>query len=238
ACLAKDPADRPTPAKLLDLFVPGSAPYTPTVAVPTEPAGAVDGRPVPDRSVSDRSVSDRPHPAPPRKRVLPAVLVAAAVIAVLAGGLLVAKPWEGGSNSRENVGSSGKDGVTVPKAFHGKWEGKFPGQGTKFEKYAMVELGAEESDGDAMVSVMGTKLLCVTPAGIKSAEHDADSGKQTVRLGTGEIETGMPLIDFGLCRDRPGGSVSYDPANTNQLVWTVGGQVIKLTRQENISTDQ
>ncbi|MER7911324.1 DUF4115 domain-containing protein, partial [Streptomyces sp. NPDC096068] len=109
ACLAKDPADRPTPAKLLDLFVPGSAPYTPTVVVPAETPGAVGGRPVPDRSVSDR-----PHPAPPRKRVLPAVLVAAAVIAVLAGGgyLLAQKDDRGGDPSAAAPGPGRSSSAT------------------------------------------------------------------------------------------------------------------------------
>ncbi|WP_331728669.1 RodZ domain-containing protein [Streptomyces sp. NBC_00158] len=36
ACLSKDPADRPSPARLLDLFVPGSAPYTPTLIAPSD----------------------------------------------------------------------------------------------------------------------------------------------------------------------------------------------------------
>ncbi|MFC8900292.1 RodZ domain-containing protein [Streptomyces cinereoruber] len=92
ACLAKDPADRPTPAKLLDLFVPGSAPYTPTVVVPAEP----------------------PAPAPPRKRVLPAVLVAAAVIAVLAGGayLLTQKDDRGGDPSAAAPGPGQSSSAT------------------------------------------------------------------------------------------------------------------------------
>lgn len=37
-CLAKDPSQRPTPDRLLDLFVPGAATYSPTVAVPPLPA--------------------------------------------------------------------------------------------------------------------------------------------------------------------------------------------------------
>ncbi len=92
ACLAKDPADRPTPAKLLDLFVPGLAPYTPTVVVPAEPTA----------------------PAPPRRRVLPAVLVAAAVIAVLAGGayLLTQKDDRGGDPSAAAPGPGQSSSAT------------------------------------------------------------------------------------------------------------------------------
>lgn len=37
SCLAKEPGDRPTPERLLDLFVPGGATYSPTVAVPPPP---------------------------------------------------------------------------------------------------------------------------------------------------------------------------------------------------------
>ncbi|MGW4727041.1 RodZ domain-containing protein [Streptomyces sp. NPDC004291] len=92
ACLAKDPADRPTPAKLLDLFVPGSAPYTPTVVAPAE----------------------TPAPAPPRRRALPAVLVAAAVIAVLAGGayLLAQKDDRGGDPSAAAPGPGQSSSAT------------------------------------------------------------------------------------------------------------------------------
>ncbi|MEU8890744.1 RodZ domain-containing protein [Streptomyces sp. NPDC048442] len=36
ACLSKDPAHRPTPDRLLDLFAPGSDPSTPTLAAPAE----------------------------------------------------------------------------------------------------------------------------------------------------------------------------------------------------------
>ncbi|MEU1466734.1 serine/threonine-protein kinase [Streptomyces sp. NPDC005761] len=37
SCLAKEPGERPTPERLLDLFAPGGATYSPTVAVPPPP---------------------------------------------------------------------------------------------------------------------------------------------------------------------------------------------------------
>ncbi|MFI0975959.1 serine/threonine-protein kinase [Streptomyces sp. NPDC021093] len=40
ACLSKDPAQRPTPEGLLDLFAPESAAYPPTVVAPVQPAAA------------------------------------------------------------------------------------------------------------------------------------------------------------------------------------------------------
>ncbi|MEV0576336.1 serine/threonine-protein kinase [Streptomyces sp. NPDC050392] len=40
ACLEKEPGRRPTPERLLDLFVPGGPAYTPTVAVPPLPSYA------------------------------------------------------------------------------------------------------------------------------------------------------------------------------------------------------
>ncbi|HEY9327222.1 MAG TPA: serine/threonine-protein kinase [Streptomyces sp.] len=40
SCLAKEPGERPTPERLLDLFVPGGPTYTPTVAVPPPPSYA------------------------------------------------------------------------------------------------------------------------------------------------------------------------------------------------------
>ncbi|MFJ8861372.1 serine/threonine-protein kinase [Streptomyces sp. NPDC102451] len=43
ACLDKDPRRRPTPGALLDLFVPESASYTPTVVVPVAPVPAPPG---------------------------------------------------------------------------------------------------------------------------------------------------------------------------------------------------
>ncbi|WP_328951756.1 serine/threonine protein kinase [Streptomyces sp. NBC_00184] len=39
-CLAKEPGERPTPERLLDLFAPGGATYSPTVAVPPPPSYA------------------------------------------------------------------------------------------------------------------------------------------------------------------------------------------------------
>lgn len=48
SCLAKEPAHRPTPAGLLDLFVPGVAAHPPTVAVlPPPPSYAPSNAPVP-----------------------------------------------------------------------------------------------------------------------------------------------------------------------------------------------
>ncbi|WP_432088348.1 RodZ domain-containing protein [Streptomyces sp. bgisy095] len=101
ACLAKDPADRPTPARLLDLFVPGSAPYTPTVVVPTQPPGPA---------------GDHPAPAPPaptgpsRGRVLSVALVAVAVTAALAGGTYLLTQGDddrgGPSNAAPGLGQS------------------------------------------------------------------------------------------------------------------------------------
>ncbi|MFJ6437186.1 serine/threonine-protein kinase [Streptomyces sp. NPDC091416] len=40
SCLAKEPGERPTPERLLDLFVPGGPTHTPTVAVPPPPSYA------------------------------------------------------------------------------------------------------------------------------------------------------------------------------------------------------
>ncbi|MET9658530.1 serine/threonine-protein kinase [Streptomyces sp. NPDC006510] len=42
-CLAKDPDQRPTPEGLLDLFVPDTATYSPTVALPPPPSHAPSG---------------------------------------------------------------------------------------------------------------------------------------------------------------------------------------------------
>ncbi|WP_030777488.1 serine/threonine-protein kinase [Streptomyces sp. NRRL S-920] len=248
-------------AQLLDFDAPGQAPSRPgalppptaeiATAWPSVESGPATPSPLPAQPQTPLPAQPQtPPPAPPTmpawaptgtrkpRRRLRAVWTGALVLAVLAagGGLLAIKPWEGGGGGGgQEGGGGGKAGAAVPKALHGKWEGKFPGQGTKSEKYAMVEFGADKSDGDAMVSVMGTELLCVTRADVESAGHDEDSGKRTVALGTGEIRTGRPKADFGLCRDRPGGSLGYDPVDPDRLVWTVGGQEIQLTRQENTS---
>ncbi|MFH9354836.1 serine/threonine-protein kinase [Kitasatospora sp. NPDC017646] len=60
ACLAKDPAHRPAPDRLLDLFVPASAPYTPTVIVSAEqkPVVAVAARYAPTLRVESRTEDD------------------------------------------------------------------------------------------------------------------------------------------------------------------------------------
>ncbi|MFJ6608674.1 RodZ domain-containing protein [Streptomyces sp. NPDC091289] len=52
ACLSKEPARRPTPAALTELFVPGPAPHTPTVISTAQqaPAGPGSDRTMPDGS--------------------------------------------------------------------------------------------------------------------------------------------------------------------------------------------
>lgn len=47
SCLAKEPGERPTPERLLDLFVPGGGSYVPTVAVPPPPSYAPAAAAVP-----------------------------------------------------------------------------------------------------------------------------------------------------------------------------------------------
>ncbi|WP_242426848.1 MULTISPECIES: RodZ domain-containing protein [unclassified Streptomyces] len=125
ACLAKDPADRPTPAKLLDLFVPGSTPYTPTVAVPAEASDPAPARPgtapapytptaaVPTEAPGPASVPSLPS-GPSRRRTLSLGLVLAAVIAALVGGtyLLMQKDDHQNPPSAAASGPSGNPSAT------------------------------------------------------------------------------------------------------------------------------
>ncbi|MBD0742807.1 serine/threonine-protein kinase [Streptomyces sp. CBMA152] len=53
SCLAKDPAQRPTPERLLDLFVPDAVTYSPTVAVPPPPSYAPFGAVPPHRAPTE-----------------------------------------------------------------------------------------------------------------------------------------------------------------------------------------
>ncbi|WP_399921710.1 serine/threonine-protein kinase [Streptomyces kanamyceticus] len=242
-------------ARLLDFDAPGNTPSA--SGTPSSPKVEAEAQ-------AEAEVEATPPPAPPtmpawappsgasgRRRRVRAVWSGALVLAVIAagGGLFAAKPWEGDSGGGKGGGGAGKAGATAPKALHGKWEGKFPGRGTKSEKYAVVEFGAGkgdggdgksdgQGDGDARVSVMGTEVLCVTRAGIESVRRDKDSGKRTVTLGTAKTETGKPPADSGLCRDRPRSSLSYDDADTDRLIWKVSGREIELTRQENVSTEE
>ncbi|GHE58492.1 hypothetical protein GCM10017771_81470 [Streptomyces capitiformicae] len=91
-CLAKDPAGRPTPERLLDQLVPGPAPDAPTVATPAEP-------PVPTMPLGsrERGAGDRPEAGPVTAdasgragrspgRAFVMALVAAGVAAALIGG--------------------------------------------------------------------------------------------------------------------------------------------------------
>jgi serine/threonine protein kinase len=127
ACLSKNPAERPSPARLLDLLVPGSAPYTPTLVAPadrrstvppasqaqTEGGDKLDSLEVPSAAADTSSCTPTPDdglandsshfiqltgneigPAgsvptkPPRRRIISIVLVAAAVISALVGGVI------------------------------------------------------------------------------------------------------------------------------------------------------
>ncbi|MFI8880329.1 hypothetical protein [Streptomyces sp. NPDC055243] len=58
ACLAKDPAQRPTAERLLDLFAPNSATYSPTAVALQQSAGAV-----PAHQAPTEAAHPQPQPA-------------------------------------------------------------------------------------------------------------------------------------------------------------------------------
>ncbi|MER5308799.1 protein kinase [Streptomyces sp. NPDC002773] len=64
-CLAKDPAQRPTPGKLLDLFSPDTALYTPTLPVSAVPPELT---PTPTQAAPTEA-APVPTTAPPRKKL-------------------------------------------------------------------------------------------------------------------------------------------------------------------------
>ncbi|MFI8768781.1 PQQ-binding-like beta-propeller repeat protein [Streptomyces sp. NPDC053792] len=97
-CLAKEPAERPTPAEIMAALLPPS--YEAAAFIPAQRRPSAQPAPAPRSPVSwDADTPVRVAVAPPRRRRLPRWPVTAVALLVLAGGGLVAALPFGGKGS-------------------------------------------------------------------------------------------------------------------------------------------
>ncbi|KAK1179011.1 serine/threonine-protein kinase [Streptomyces sp. NBS 14/10] len=130
-CLAKDPAHRPTPERLLDLFAPDTAPYTPTLPVPAkptpEPTAAVGTAAAPAagglESAATVAAARHPDPRPsfaqqaPRGQVPTTARLAKRRTGLFAAGVVGALLVVGGAGFAAYT-LNGSDDAPFPEATH------------------------------------------------------------------------------------------------------------------------
>ncbi|WP_338699017.1 serine/threonine-protein kinase [Streptomyces sp. Q6] len=168
-CLAKDPAERPSPAEVMEaLRQPSAAPRIPAQRGPSGARTSAEAGPSPEpRPVPEaRTSSDRPATSTvtrrrgPRSRV---ILAAAVGVLLIAGGAAVA------------VGalSSGGDGSAQQSSRSPRSQVAPTSKGTASFKPWSVPLGS--SDGVPPTCVAGAgALYCVTSAGVAARLDPAD----------------------------------------------------------------
>ncbi|MFF0480288.1 serine/threonine-protein kinase [Streptomyces sp. NPDC004435] len=214
ACLAKDPAARPTAAELAETL-PVTDPWLPADVLvrlgrhaarlleaestderPAEPApertagGAAPGDPTP----APEPEPERP-PARSRRRVLTAALTTVAVAAAAGVGYAL-WPLGGGTGAPGGDGKgtgSGSSSVSsppagaVPAAFLGAWEGVLRGTPEHPRETVRIELvqGATGTK-TAVYTHVGDNRLCMGRSRLVSADEDK------VVLGESDVTTSVP----------------------------------------------
>ncbi|HEY9371385.1 serine/threonine-protein kinase [Streptomyces sp.] len=225
ACLAKDPADRPSAEELVEtLAVP--EPWLPAevlarlgrhAARVLEAEAAATAAPAPG--------DPTPLPsAPPRRRKGPVALVAA--LAVAAAATLTYVFWPDpttGIDAQKDRPRDTKSGVAarpagiVPAALIGAWEGVLKGAADAPYETARVEIvqGAAGAKAGIYVQVSGDRL-CMGRSVLVSADEDK------VVLGESDVTTSVPA---GRCT--PAAHQTLTLRGSNVVEWTSG--VVKAT---------
>lgn len=205
ACLAKEPADRPTPARLLDLFVPGSAPYTPTVAVPTGSSGPEDDRPGPTR--------------PSRRRGLSTVLVAVAVIGALAGGtyLLTQKDDHRGTPSTAAPGPGQESSATGTSSVSASPSLQVPPATTGISPLAKVTVVVSAEKRDAWLSAKASDGRSLFDGLLGAGRTQTFTDEERIDLVLGDAEA-FRLVVNGKRIQR-----TFEPGQVERLTFSPAG---------------
>ncbi|WP_329119221.1 serine/threonine-protein kinase [Streptomyces sp. NBC_01353] len=150
-CLAKEPADRPTPAEIMAALLPPS--YEAAAFIPAQRRPPTLPEPVPGPSGSwDADTPVRASAPRARRRLRPSVVAAAALAVLAAGGAFVALSAGGGGDPRPRQGPA-----QAAAAFEG-WQ-------TVLQKDGDLATPACTSTADALYcSVRGVALTRLDPA--------------------------------------------------------------------------
>ncbi|MEU8525154.1 MULTISPECIES: serine/threonine-protein kinase [Streptomyces] len=233
ACLAKDPADRPSAEELVGtLVVP--EPWLPAevlarlgrhAARALEAEGAATARPeIP-------AADPGPEPGRPRRKRLVALTAALAVAVASLAYVFWPDPTTG-IDEQKNRPRGTTDGVAarpagiVPGAFLGAWEGVLKGSAEVPYETARIEItqGAAGSKAAVYVMVTGEKL-CMGRSVLVSANQDK------VVLGEADVTTSVPA---GRCT--PAARQTLTLRGSNVLEWSSG--TVKATfRKARTGTD-
>ncbi|MFC9246193.1 serine/threonine-protein kinase [Streptomyces sp. NPDC057136] len=180
ACLAKDPATRPTAAELVAL-VPATDPWLPAgllVQLGRHAAGLLD---------ADGDPTPVPPVSRPRRRTRPRALVAVSTTAALAAGAALTVMYWPGWNGSERTASA-QPGNAVPATFLGAWEGVLKGTQEAPYETARIEI-AQGKPGDktaVYVQVLG-KQMCMGRSTLISADDDR------IVFGESDVTTSVPV---------------------------------------------
>ncbi|WP_418958271.1 protein kinase domain-containing protein [Streptomyces tritici] len=200
ACLAKEPADRPTAVELAEAL-PVAEPWLPAdvlAGLGRHAARVLEAEAAAAASPAAEPAPPEPTPpsAPParRRRRGPVALLAALVVAAAATVTYVLWPDpETGTDAQKNLPSGTTDGVAarpagvVPAALIGAWEGVLRGSADAPYETARVEItqGAVGAKAAVHVQVSGDRL-CMGRSVLVSADEDK------VVLGDSDVTTSVP----------------------------------------------
>ncbi|MGP9019392.1 protein kinase domain-containing protein [Streptomyces sp. BR1] len=227
SCLAKKPADRPTPDELMaelrsaaygtEAFIPTQRFRNPVEKVPLVPAEA-PGRPWPAAGDGGDDSSDIPThqraaqvPSAPRPLHHRArwAAAAAALVTVVTGGVLGVRAW-----------SSGDSGSAAPAV------GQEAHRAPAFKPWAVRLPGGGGGNRTPACSLAGTALYCAAP-GVTAARLDPADGRvlwsvKARGVGGRVSDDGEPRVSGGLVLVVPPGAGrldALDPA-TGAVRWT------------------
>ncbi|MFG2330083.1 serine/threonine-protein kinase [Streptomyces sp. NPDC048604] len=204
ACLAKEPADRPTAVELAEAL-PVAEPWLPAEVLAglgrhaarvleAEAAAAASPVPTTGRGAAPVDPTAPAAPAPRRRRRGPVALLAALAVAAAATVTYVYWPDPSkGADAQKDLPAGTTDGVAarpagiVPAALVGAWEGVLRGTADAPYETARVEItqGAAGSKTAVYVQVSGDRL-CMGRSVLVSADQDK------VVLGDSDVTTSVP----------------------------------------------
>ncbi|MER7914018.1 serine/threonine-protein kinase [Streptomyces sp. NPDC096068] len=229
ACLAKDPAARPSTGELVEAL-PVTDPWLPADVLAR--LGRHAARLLEAEAVSGGTAAEDPTPTespgtgrgstvtPPRPRRRRTLLAAVTVLAVAAAATVTYAVWPGtGADGKERGQGKGRTGGTspapagiVPAAFLGAWEGVLQGGEDHPRETARIEITQGPAGAKSAVYVqVSESRLCMGRSRLVSADEDK------VVYGESDVTTSVPAA-----RCTPAAHQTLALRSPDVLEWTSG----------------